>query len=214
MSKNAADPQVNPPRQLRSRATMERIMTAAEQLLEERPFEQITVAEISALSKSAPTAFYARFSDKNALLLEIHERFMKGAADAIAAAFALPGSEAGITEQFVSGVVSELIHVYSANHNLLRSVLLADNPLMYDRAAELARTVSTTLAARIQERVPLEERDTLSRDIDFAIRSALAILQQRLLYRDREPSRFPLESDELHDRLTSLVVSACRTAAD
>ena len=62
-------------RQLRSRATMERVLTAVEELLVDKPFDQITIAEIAARASSSPTSIYARFTDKSGLLLAAHERF-------------------------------------------------------------------------------------------------------------------------------------------
>ncbi|MCF8609918.1 TetR/AcrR family transcriptional regulator [Gordonia sp. HY285] len=209
MVKSVVDPHVNPPQQVRSRATMERIVAAAEELLDEKPFEKITIAEISARSGSAPTAFYARFSDKKALLLEVHERFRIRAADAVATAFASSDDDRRDAEEVVKDVVTALVHVYRTNENLLRSVLLADNPLMYDRAAELTRSVSRRLTARIDGRVPVVERDALARDVDFAVRAGLGVLQQDLLYGDHEPSRFALDTDELIDRVATLLVAVC-----
>ena len=68
-------PTTTPPRQLRSRATMERVLTAVEELLVDKPFDQITIAEIAARASSSPTSIYARFTDKSGLLLAAHERF-------------------------------------------------------------------------------------------------------------------------------------------
>lgn len=53
---------------------MERMVQAAEDLLEQRPFEAFTVAEIVQRAGTSVGAFYARFSSKRDLLAAIYAR--------------------------------------------------------------------------------------------------------------------------------------------
>ena len=62
------------PLQARSRRTMDRMVRAAEDLLEERPFDAVSVAEIVRLAGTSVGAFYARFSSKVDLLAAIYAR--------------------------------------------------------------------------------------------------------------------------------------------
>lgn len=192
------------PRQARSRATMERIVTAAEDLLLEKPFDQITIAEISARSRSAPTAFYARFSDKTALLLEIHERFLARTSETLLAALDNAASRDAHLPDLIGAIVTEVVQLYTRHHHLLRSVLLTDNATMYERAAELTRTVSTAIAARIP-REPGPAAAEAERDVDFGVRTVLAVVQQHVLFGASSPARFTTDLDELAERLTVLV---------
>ena len=57
-----------PPRQQRSAATLDRIVKAAEELFAEGGFEATTVDDIVARAGSSKGSFYARFTDKQALL--------------------------------------------------------------------------------------------------------------------------------------------------
>ena len=65
---------IHPPRQARSEETLERLLDAAEELLAERGFDEITVPEIASKAKSSVGAFYARFKDKDGLLHALHQR--------------------------------------------------------------------------------------------------------------------------------------------
>jgi len=65
---------MNSPRQDRGQQTAERILTATEQLMAKRPFREISVAQIVRKAKASQSSFYARFSDKDALLGFIYER--------------------------------------------------------------------------------------------------------------------------------------------
>ncbi|MGW0038853.1 TetR/AcrR family transcriptional regulator [Gordonia sp. NPDC003376] len=215
MASRATDTQVIAPRQARSRATMERIIATTEELLADKPFEEITIAEISAKAGCAPTAIYARFSDKTALLLELHERFIRRAAEAATSpAGATTGADVD-DEQFIRDAATEWTELYRSNHRLLRSVLLSDNPTVYRRAAELTTLISRRLATPLHRSTGpdgatahLDEDDAAARDLDFAVRTALAILQQELIFGPDQPTRFHYGPDEVARRAADVVVSA------
>src|SRR5438552_1394828 len=64
-----------PPQQVRSRETLDRILDAAEQVLDEKAFGEATLAEIMERAGVTVGAFYRRFPDKDALLHHLDERF-------------------------------------------------------------------------------------------------------------------------------------------
>ena len=67
---------VNPPRQIRSQQTLERLLDAAEQLILEKGPEGASVSGVAKRAKSSVGAFYARFDDKDSLLRSVYERFL------------------------------------------------------------------------------------------------------------------------------------------
>ncbi len=66
---------VKPPLQARSQQTLERLLDAAEAILVEKGLEHATVAEIAKRAGSSVGAFYSRFSDKEALMRCVLQRF-------------------------------------------------------------------------------------------------------------------------------------------
>ena len=70
---------VHPPQQVRSQATLDRILVAAEALVAEKGFEDTPVSEIVSRAGSSVGAFYARFDDKHALLHALATRFVEQA---------------------------------------------------------------------------------------------------------------------------------------
>lgn len=66
---------VNPPQQARSQQTLERLIDAAEHLVEEKGIEAVTVAAVAKQAGSSVGSFYSRFKDKDALLRVMFERF-------------------------------------------------------------------------------------------------------------------------------------------
>lgn len=68
MRASKKDSDLRPPLQARSRATLERLLAATQELLAEKRFDETTVAEIVRRAGSSVGSFYARFPDKEALL--------------------------------------------------------------------------------------------------------------------------------------------------
>jgi len=76
----SALPAVSPPRQARSRRTLERIVQAAVSILEEEGPEALTVQAIVLRARSSVGSFYARFGGKEDLLAYLGDRIWREAA--------------------------------------------------------------------------------------------------------------------------------------
>jgi len=70
---------IRPPQQARSQRTLERLLDAAEELIEDRGIEGMTIAAIVRQAGSSVGAFYARFGDKETLIRCVFERFYEQA---------------------------------------------------------------------------------------------------------------------------------------
>jgi AcrR family transcriptional regulator len=66
---------VQPPTQARSRETFGAILSATEELLQSRSFEEIGVADIIRSAAVSTGSFYARFASKDALLPVLYQRY-------------------------------------------------------------------------------------------------------------------------------------------
>jgi AcrR family transcriptional regulator len=75
------------PQQRRSQESLERILDAAEYLIRERGFDDMTVAEVVQRSDSSVGSLYARFRNKRGLLQAVQARYHERVEDAIGAAF-------------------------------------------------------------------------------------------------------------------------------
>ena len=72
----SGDVGLNPPLQERSRAALERILTAAERLVSEGTFGSTGIQEITREAGVAVGSFYARFESKEALLVALYSRYL------------------------------------------------------------------------------------------------------------------------------------------
>lgn len=75
MTVRTARGSVSPPKQQRSQQTLERLLDAAESLIEDKGLGDVTVPDIVARAGSSVGGFYARFRDKAELLRALEERF-------------------------------------------------------------------------------------------------------------------------------------------
>ncbi|MFV8749460.1 TetR/AcrR family transcriptional regulator [Nannocystaceae bacterium ST9] len=81
------DDLLRPTRQRRSQATLDRIVEALERLIEEKTFEEITVAEVCRLAGVSVGSFYERVGNKDALLEHLRQRFYAEMVEQITLAF-------------------------------------------------------------------------------------------------------------------------------
>lgn len=116
-------PGAKPTKQMRSQLTLDRISDAVIDLLREKPFDQISVAEIVEASNISTGTFYRRFDNKTALLPLLFERYSVMMGQWFAA-LAEGGTSDIDLEGFVHAVVSETHALYAEHRNLIRAVHL------------------------------------------------------------------------------------------
>src|SRR5262245_22519466 len=122
----AASPRwrASPAIQARSRETVDLFARAAEELLRDRPFEEIGVQDIVRRAGRPVGSFYARFASKEALLPFLYQRYHEGLEallDERLAAVAWP--RLGF-ERTVEAVVDLVLALYSERAWLIRALAL------------------------------------------------------------------------------------------
>ena len=148
------------------------------------------------------TSVYARFDGKAALVLALHERVISNGL-AIADLADADESLAEVSlRDLVSKIVRSVGEFTESNEHVFRAVLATADRETTDRIAHFIRTSSERVAAILRGRID-GDRDTVERDLDFAWRSVVAVLQQAWTLDGAEPARFPLTRTELLDRLTT-----------
>ena len=115
---------IRPPRQERSQKTLDRILDAAEALLMEKGFDEVTVADVVAHADSSVGAFYARFGDKDRLLFSLQERWVEQARDTTDDALDPERWEGCSAGEILATVVPFLVGVFRDSEGLLRSFVL------------------------------------------------------------------------------------------
>lgn len=134
-----ASPGFRPPRQERSRVTVERIVRATQELLAERGPEGTTVEQIVARADSSVGSFYARFEDRDAAVRYVEERFWTDVESRWAAYLDPERWEGRSTLEIIARVVRDLVRAMIADRANLRAFLA---PALAHPHAELIERIS------------------------------------------------------------------------
>ena len=145
-----------PPQQSRSQETLDRIVTATAALLQERPFEDVTIRDIVRRARCPIGSFYARFKSKDDLLPYLYERYDSGLDGRVSAKVdAIPSHPLSLRELCLGGV-DLIVNEYVERRWLMREMALyarrhpnALPPEIIARRAEVhARPVALFLRLR------------------------------------------------------------------
>jgi AcrR family transcriptional regulator len=179
-------------KQERSRANREALLDAFMELLGERPYVEIGVGDIARRAGLTTGAVYARFGDKRGVALAVHERFVQRSAQTMEAWGARP--------QWVTATPREIIHGWTRGavnfarmHRPLLS-LMTNDPVIREQHDELMELPARILTRLLRNAMPGGQGGRLERDVEWAARAALVILD-----------RFDLEDDELYSRIETLL---------
>lgn len=127
------------PKQARSEDSLRRLLDAAESLLGERSVGEVSIADIARRARSSVGGFYARFRDKDELLLALQERFVRELEQRFEEVEAQLEPERGI-----SGLLRPSIHLLVDIYRTRRGLLVA----FASRAADNRRLHQAALAFR------------------------------------------------------------------
>ncbi len=150
-----------PPKQRRSQESLERILDAAETLIRERGFEQMTIAEVVQRSDSSVGSLYARFRDKLALLRAVQVRYHARVENGIAAEFSGAHPQDECLEDAARRVVTVLCDYLLHEPELFRAFVLQ---AVFDPGV---RAQGEAANAKRRERVAavlLQHRDEIRHD--------------------------------------------------
>lgn len=205
-----------PPRQRRSQDTIERIVAAATELLDGRPFDEIPILEIVDRAGVSTSSFYARFPNKEVLLTYLHERHLRSMRQA--ADFAIANHV--WDEMSVSQIVRQLVSIYlshrRAKEPLLRTFMhaaLEDPSYLARRTASdqyVIGVITDYLAARlVRDGMPVafDHVALVVLVVTSAIKDATSAPEQFV-------ARFRLRDEALVDGLSAMACAHLGVADD
>lgn len=206
-----------PPRQVRSRRTLERILAATERLLARERFESITVRKIVRQSRTSIGSFYARFNDKRALLPALYERYELSLAarlHELERSLAAPGQT---LTSVATLIVEHLIRLYGERPHLMRALAeyARRDPGALDEVTRMRRRAQhnfmcgALVTAAGQRRSPKSER--VAATALFVIDAAC---RERLLHPEATHAEaVDLTEEELTEALIRTLVAFLTTTA-
>jgi AcrR family transcriptional regulator len=196
---------IRKPQQKRSEESMLRTMAALERLLEEKPFSAITIQELSTEAEVNAPSIYARFGDKMGLLGAAHDALREQTVSNFDDLFTIDRWRGGRVSELLSESILGTIAIYRRKKNLIRAVLLSDDPGIYARMAKGIEYGAALLADLLARAVPPADRAAHNARVNFAIRATTAILRQTILFEGYIPAPFGLNDKALADEMALLV---------
>ncbi len=197
---------VKPPLQARSQQTLERLLDAAEAIIDEKGLDNATVAEIARRAGSSVGAFYARFADKEGLMRCVFERFNDQAV-ATTANVLDPSRWRGVTiSEALELLITFMLRIFSERRRLIVAMLVrtASDPALGPLGQRLHAHITEHVHALVQDRGHRLSHPDPQMAIGLAVWMVLSALQLRVLY---APSEVPQLADEVVAREMALLVA-------
>jgi len=174
-----------PPKQARSLETVNRLLDAAEQLLEAEGLEAATVPAIAKKAKVSVGVVYRRFPDKDTLLRAVWERFLaqkREQAQSVLAACA--GLNAALPD-LLRGMIRATIDAHRKKRHLLRALLqfarTHPDPEFKRAAHEMNQTsIAAIMVLMLQHRDRIEHPNPEAA-IQLAILTLASVIQTVIL---------------------------------
>lgn len=197
------------PRQERSRRTLRRLLDATRTLLEERPFVELSVGDITDEAGLSRGAFYRRFDGKEALLHHLNSRLYEGALESWTDFLAPERWEGVPVARLLDALVERTTLVYQRQRHLMRAfaheVRWSDDPEIQARADWLDGHIEDLFVEALAgAECPVGPRD--AEDVaPFMLRVVQSVLAEALLW--SEP---PATGDELvrtHKHLMTMLLA-------
>lgn len=200
-------PRFHPPQQLRSQETLDRILDAAEAVIEGKSFSDATLAEIMDRAGVTVGAFYRRFPDKDALLQHMDQRFfdeVHGRGDALLDPARWEGASAA---DIVAAFAREAVAIYRERRGLLRSLFLRarTDPVLQQSAARVNAHLLQRLRRVLLPRAAEMAHPDPARAIDLAYMLLVGALRETTLFDEGWPRPSPAHGADLADELARML---------
>jgi AcrR family transcriptional regulator len=171
-----------PPRQRRSRESLERVLQAGVELLDETDYDGFTLGELSRRANVSVGSIYARFGSKDDLFLALQELIQARLHDEQSAAFAaIEQADPGATIVDAVGVLAGAMR----HHGAVLRVLMVRSAL--DERTRASGSQAASGVAELFTACVLRRRDAIVHPdpelaVDVAFRMVFATLARRVIF--------------------------------
>jgi len=182
---------------------MNRILEATVDLLEEKNFEELTIAEIVEKADCSVGAFYGRFKDKTALLHALDERYFQEYA-ALAENLLTEQGAAMSLQESVRTIMQALVSMHREKRGLRRTLILKarldDDPSFRQREQDTWRLVPKLADYLLRFKAQIKHPQPRLA-LEFGFMQAYYAMREMVLW-DHIAAHIPLSGDDLAEELT------------
>jgi len=203
---------VRPPKQERSAKTLDVFLNSVETLLEEQGVETLSVKDIAAHANLSVGGFYARFTNKEAVLRALHLRFSSEAKATVDVAFA-PLRWRGIhMSDALPRLIAFVADDYRARPGLRRAFLqlVATDTEVRVRSQEVAGYTAGRLHGLLADKSADLDHDDLMLAADMLHRLLFSILDNYALFPNGSSTGRSIQHEVFVAELTATVMRYLR----
>lgn len=173
---------VRPPAQARSRATFDRLLDAAEELLAEAGLEGTSMAQVAARADSSVGALYTRVPDKAALVRAVQLRILDRQVAAMASLAADERLTSAPLDQVIDRFITTIVTMVRAHAPVVSAFLVqaVRDPVMRERVVAGLEHVTGLLAGLLRRHPEVRHPDP-DLAADVIVRTTTGALQQVVL---------------------------------
>jgi AcrR family transcriptional regulator len=203
-----------PPRQRRSVETLERVLDAAESLIRERGFDNMTIAEVVQRSGSSVGSIYARFNNKIGLLQGVQVRYHTRVRNNLFAAFSGDHPKDESLEEAVVRIVEVMCRLVLSDPQLFRAfVVLA---VFDDGVRVRGEQANAERREKVMEILSAHRDEIKHPDAEKAARwtysMLMAALRERVTYGERAELSGQFSDEDIIAEMTR--VATCYLAGE
>ncbi len=214
-SPRTARPKQAVPQQKRSRETLERILRAAEELLETREFDELTMADLAEHARCGVGTVYGRIPNKESLLVFLHQRYMAAGLAGSGRVFEqCRDAELDVRVRKLCSMIVDFVGAHRGVTRAITNYLFARSS--DDISAEVAlfrrdATAGLKQAARfLAEKIDRKIHPDPQAASEFGLLAVWDVAQSRVVFGDRSGLRINYSSRVLKARLTALLLAYLR----
>ncbi|MBU0992799.1 MAG: TetR/AcrR family transcriptional regulator [Proteobacteria bacterium] len=193
---------IRKPLQQRSRDTANNVLNALDTLLREKDLANISIQELAHTSGASISSIYARFSDKHAMVLALHQKVSEDTLNLISKIKEMERESLSLQSLIKRSIAYYLAFARKHQH-IFRAAILSNDALIYNRVVNQICFASELIYKTAVTYKELQQPD-LEKKIDFALRVVVATLQQTWVMNTIAPTRFNLHDDELANELAEM----------
>lgn len=172
--------EIRAPSQARSQRTMEEVYRALDELLKERSFDQITIADLATRADVAVGSIYARFKDKNSLLAGLHLGVTEDAIYCLGQLSAPSKWEGSSDSEMIQAIVKAVNRFYRQRAYILRATLVANLETINKMRTDVWEAAVQRFTALLVARSPGSDPAALRDAVKIILRFTTAIVHQAI----------------------------------
>lgn len=195
------------PQQGRSRDSLQRMLDATEKLLAMKTFDELTITDVVKKSKTSVGAFYGRFSNKDALLDALYDRYQRQMQNSLQSLTNPQHWKNNTTREMIEQIIHFTVNIHRQQRGLLRTLVLRgylQPDWRYQVPQERNKLSLVKVGELLASRKSEIRHPNPKQAASLGFLTVLATLREKILFSDSTASAITLSDQELERELVKM----------